>query len=71
MQSDTEKYKALKKAIFDKLTYVTKRMGEAEDNESLAGYCIAWRHIRDILTEDNLDKEYMEYCRERRKEKEK
>ena len=57
----------LKERIFDKLTYVTKRMGEAEDNESLAGYCIAWRHIRDILTEDNLDKEYMQYCRERSK----
>ena len=71
MESYEEKYKALKKSIFDKLTYVTKRMGEAEDNESLAGYCIAWRHIRDILTEDNLDKEYMQYCIERKKEKEK
>lgn len=69
MESYEEKYKALKKSIFDKLTYVTKRMGEAEDNESLAGYCIAWRHIRDILTEDNLDKEYMEYCMRRRKKK--
>lgn len=69
MESYEEKYKALKKSIFDKLTYVTKRMGEAEDNESLAGYCIAWRHIRDILTEDNLDKEYMEYCMRRRKNK--
>ena len=69
MESYEEKYKALKKSIFDKLTYVTKRMGEAEDNESLAGYCIAWRHIRDLLTEDNLDKEYMEYCMRRRKKK--
>ena len=69
MESYEEKYKALKKSIFDKLTYVTKRMGAAEDNESLAGYCIAWRHIRDILTEDNLDKEYMEYCMRRRKNK--
>ena len=41
MQSDAEKYKALKKAIFDKLTYVTKRMGEVKDNESLAGFSIA------------------------------
>ena len=66
MQSDAEKYKALKKAIFDKLTYVTNRMGEVEDNESLAGYSIAWRLLRDILTEENLDKEYMEYLRRRK-----
>lgn len=67
MESYEEKYKALKKSIFDKLTYVTKRMGEAEDNESLAGYSIAWRLLRDILTEENLDKEYMEYLRRRKK----
>lgn len=71
MESYEEKYKALKKSIFDKLTYVTYMMGIVEDNESLAGYSIAWRHIRDILTEDNLDKEYMQYCIERKKEKEK
>ena len=69
MESYEEKYKALKKSIFDKLTYVTRRMGEVEDNESLAGYSIAWRHIRDILIEDNLDKEYMEYCIERSKKR--
>ena len=56
----------LKETLFDKLTYVTKRMGEVEDNESLAGYSIAWRLIRDILTEENLDKEYMEYLRRRK-----
>ena len=56
----------LKERLFDKLTYVTKRMGEVEDNESLAGFSIAWRHIRDILTEENLDKEYMEYLRRRK-----
>lgn len=44
-------------------------MGEAEDNESLAGYSIAWRLLRDILTEENLDKEYMEYCKQRGKKK--
>lgn len=69
MESYEEKYKALKKSIFDKLTYVTHMMEIVEDNESLAGYCIAWRHIRDILTEDNLDKEYMQYCRERSKKR--
>ena len=69
MESYEEKYKALKKSIFDKLTYVTKRMGEAEDNESLAGFSIAWRLLRDILTEENLDKEYMGYCMRRRKKK--
>ena len=59
----------LKERLFDKLTYVTKRMGEAEDNESLAGFSIAWRLLRDILTEENLDKEYMEYCMRRRKQR--
>ena len=59
----------LKERLFDKLTYVTKRMGEVEDNESLAGFSIAWRLLRDILTEENLDKEYMEYLRRRKHEK--
>ena len=61
MESDAEKYKALKKAIFDKITYVTKRMGEVEDNESLAGFSIAWRHLLDIIIDTKLYDDYLDY----------
>ena len=34
MESYAEKYKALKNSIFDKLTYLTERIEEVEDNDS-------------------------------------
>lgn len=61
MQSDTEKYKALKKAIFDKLTYLTLNMEKVKDDVSLAGLNIAWRHLLDIIMDTKLYNDYLDY----------
>ena len=66
MESYEEKYKALKKSIFDKLTYLTERIEKVEDNESLAGLVIALRHFNDIIIDADLEIEYLEYLRSKR-----
>ena len=71
MESYEEKYKALKKSIFDKLTYLTERIEKVEDNESLAGLVIALRHFNDIIIDADLEIEYLEYLRSKRWSKKK
>ena len=66
MESYAEKYKALKNSIFDKLTYLTERIEEVEDNDSLSGLLIAWRHFHDIIMDADLIDEYREYLRSKR-----
>ena len=61
MQSDAEKYKALKKTIFDKLTYLTLNMEKVKDDVSLAGLNIAWRHLLDIIMDAKLYDDYLDY----------
>ena len=66
MESYEEKYKALKKSIFDKLTYLTLNMEKVKDDVSLAGLNIAWRHFNDIIMDADLIDEYREYLRSKR-----
>ena len=66
MESYEEKYKALKNSIFDKLTYLTERIEKVEDNDSLSGLLIAWRHFHDIIMDADLIDEYREYLRSKR-----
>ena len=66
MESYAEKYKALKNSIFDKLTYLTERIEKVEDNDSLSGLLIAWRHFHDIIMDADLIDEYREYLRSKR-----
>ena len=66
MESYEEKYKALKKSIFDKLTYLTLNMEKVKDDVSLAGLNIAWRHLLDIIMDADLIDEYREYLRSKR-----
>ena len=66
MESYEEKYKALKKSIFDKLTYLTLNMEKVKDDVSLAGLNIAWRHLLDIMMDADLIDEYREYLRSKR-----
>ena len=66
MDSYAEKYKALKKSIFDKLTYLTERIEKVEDNDSLSGLLIAWRHFHYIIMDADLIDEYREYLRSKR-----
>lgn len=56
----------VKAMIFDKLTYLTERIEKVEDNDSLSGLLIAWRHFHDIIMDADLIDEYREYLRSKR-----